>query len=141
MEEPLEILVVEPKKVNRLAAQKACPEGVILIFAGNFEEAMEEAEKTYSTYDRAIFELYLPKEGIVAGWGHIPMCGAMEKRIPSLLFTEKKEWGKARAYTDPLFYRFTPDRYQLETPRKFDADAWKQVFDYLLNNRQALEEN
>ena len=137
MDEPLEILVVEPDSMNRQAAKDGCPDGVVLIFAGNYEEAMKEVDK--GTYDRGIFELRIPRDGETNGWGYLPMLSAMNKGLPSVLFTEKKAWGKARAYIDPLFYIASQDRFQLETTGKSDKTSWSQVFDYLINNKEASE--
>ncbi len=135
MEEPLEILVVEHEPENRRAAQKACPDGVILIFARNYEEGMIEADRPYYG---AIIEHLIPKSGSINGWGYLTMCKTMNNLIPSLLFTEKPEWGKARVYDDPCHYMASHDRYVLETPHKTEEAAWKQVFGYLMKNRQTL---
>ncbi len=138
MEEPLEILVVEPDSRNRQAARDGCPDGVVLIFAGSYEEAMIEVEKNNS-YDKGIFELRIPRDGKINGWGYLPMLAAMNRRMPSLLFTEKPAWGEARAYIDPLFYIASPDRCQLKTAKKSEKDSWSQVFDYLINNKEVTE--
>lgn len=138
MEEPLEILVVEPDNRNRQAARAGCPDGVVLIFAGSFEEAMAEVEKN-NAYDRGIFELNVPMAGETKDRGYWPMMAAMNKGLPSLLFTEKPAWGEARAYIDPLFYILSADRFQLKTAKKSEKDAWVQAFDYLINNKEVTE--
>ncbi len=135
MEEPLEILVVEPDSKNRQAARDGCPDGVVLIFASSYEDAMKEADRPYGG---AIIEHMIPRAGSINGWGYLTMCKTMNNLIPSLLFTEKSEWGKARVYDDPIHYWVSHDRYVMETPRKTEEASWKQVFGHLMKNRQTL---